>query len=363
MESDRVLGARRRSCARRSTARTRPAPSAAGSTGCATAASRRSPASTRARSSATSATRARCAAASSRPRSREAQARELIAAEPPMAGRDLAREVTPARADRPRRRRRARGSPRSTPASRARSSASSSRAARSVELHPCTRDAPTSCWPATPTRSSWPTARATRPRSTTSSTTVRELVGKRPVLGICLGHQLLCRAVGLETFKLPFGHRGANHPVKDLHDGTDRDHLAEPRLRGPRPGRRARASTPTSPCAGRPTSATAELTHVNLYDRTVEGLALLDVPGGDRPVPPRGRPGPARRLYLFDRFLDRPPADAPPRRPPQDPRSSAPARSSSARRPSSTTPACRPARSCARRATRSSSSTRTRRRS
>src|SRR5207302_2242258 len=46
--------------------------------------------------------------------------------------------------------------------------------------------------------------------------TVRELVGKKPVWGICLGHQLLCRAVGLETFKLPFGHRGANHPVMDL---------------------------------------------------------------------------------------------------------------------------------------------------
>ena len=69
--------------------------------------------------------------------------------------------------------------------------------------------------------------------------TVRELVGKRPVWGICLGHQLLCRAVGLETFKLPFGHRGANHPVKDLRDGQDRDHLAEPRLRGRGPGRRA----------------------------------------------------------------------------------------------------------------------------
>jgi carbamoyl-phosphate synthase small subunit len=49
--------------------------------------------------------------------------------------------------------------------------------------------------------------------------TVREVVGKRPVVGICLGHQLLCRAVGLETFKLPFGHRGANHPVKDLGTG------------------------------------------------------------------------------------------------------------------------------------------------
>ena len=48
---------------------------------------------------------------------------------------------------------------------------------------------------------------------------MRELVGKTPVFGICLGHQLLCRAVGLETFKLPFGHRGANHPVKDLETG------------------------------------------------------------------------------------------------------------------------------------------------
>ena len=48
---------------------------------------------------------------------------------------------------------------------------------------------------------------------------VRGLVGKVPVWGICLGHQLLCRAVGLETFKLPFGHRGANHPVKDLETG------------------------------------------------------------------------------------------------------------------------------------------------
>ena len=49
--------------------------------------------------------------------------------------------------------------------------------------------------------------------------TVREIVGKRPVFGICLGHQLLCRAVGLETFKLPFGHRGSNHPVEDLATG------------------------------------------------------------------------------------------------------------------------------------------------
>ena len=69
--------------------------------------------------------------------------------------------------------------------------------------------------------------------------TVREVVGKKPVVGICLGHQLLCRAVGLDTFKLPFGHRGANHPVKDLESRQDRHHLAEPRLRRP-PARRRR---------------------------------------------------------------------------------------------------------------------------
>ena len=84
--------------------------------------------------------------------------------------------------------------------------------------------------------------------------TVRGVVGKVPVFGICLGHQLLCRAVGLDTFKLPFGHRGANHPVKDLATGridiTSQNHGFA--VVGPNG---ERASRPTSRCAGRRTSA------------------------------------------------------------------------------------------------------------
>jgi carbamoyl-phosphate synthase small subunit len=108
--------------------------------------------------------------------------------------------------------------------------------------------------------------------------TVRQLIGKLPVYGICLGHQLLCRAVGLGTYKLPFGHHGANHPVKDLTTGrieiTSQNHgfaVLGPDGRGTIEGDDAvRWETDFG---------TAELTHINLYDRTVEGLALRDVIG------------------------------------------------------------------------------------
>jgi carbamoyl-phosphate synthase small subunit len=133
--------------------------------------------------------------------------------------------------------------------------------------------------------------------------TVRGLIGKRPVVGICLGHQVLCRAVGLETFKLPFGHRGSNHPVKDLETGridiTSQNHGfavsgpgGETTISGDEPVRWATDF------------GAAELSHLNLYDRTVEGLVLRDVAGATVQYHPEAGPGPHDARYLFDRFLE-----------------------------------------------------------
>jgi carbamoyl-phosphate synthase small subunit len=133
--------------------------------------------------------------------------------------------------------------------------------------------------------------------------TLRGLVGKRPTFGICLGHQLLCRAVGLETFKLPFGHRGANHPVKDLETGgveiTSQNHGFA--VLGPDGERTIDADEPVR---WETDFGAAQLSHLNLYDRTVEGLTLLDVPGGTVQYHPEAGPGPHDSLYLFDRFLE-----------------------------------------------------------
>jgi carbamoyl-phosphate synthase small subunit len=133
--------------------------------------------------------------------------------------------------------------------------------------------------------------------------TVRELVGKVPVFGICLGHQLLCRAVGLETFKLRFGHRGANHPVKDLATGKIEITAQNHGFAVIGPGGQRTLDT-DAPVRWQTDFGEAELSHINLYDRTVEGLTLRDVPAACVQYHPEAGPGPHDSLYLFDRFLE-----------------------------------------------------------
>jgi carbamoyl-phosphate synthase small subunit len=136
---------------------------------------------------------------------------------------------------------------------------------------------------------------------------VEELIGKVPVFGICLGHQLMGRAVGLDTYKLRFGHRGINHPVIRLDDSsieiTTQNHgfAVEAAPFGFEP--------PDEPGGEIPRGLTAEtrrgkveLTHVNLNDYTIEGFRLIDEPAFCVQYHPEAGPGPHDSRYLFDEF-------------------------------------------------------------
>lgn len=119
--------------------------------------------------------------------------------------------------------------------------------------------------------------------------TVRTLLGKKPMFGICLGHQIMGLAYGGKTFKLKFGHRGGNQPVKDLSTGkveiTSQNHGFCVDMDSIDPDE-------------------VELTHINLNDNSVEGMRHKKYPAFSVQYHPEHAPGPHDAMYLFDRFID-----------------------------------------------------------
>jgi carbamoyl-phosphate synthase small subunit len=128
---------------------------------------------------------------------------------------------------------------------------------------------------------------------------VHTLLGKRPIFGICLGHQIIGLALGMQTYKLKFGHHGANHPVLDLEtrkvEVTSQNHNFA--VRGGEVGGAGAKPATWTTAYGR-----VQLSHISLNDDAVEGLRCLDQPAYSVQYHPEASPGPHDASYLFHRF-------------------------------------------------------------
>ena len=116
----------------------------------------------------------------------------------------------------------------------------------------------------------------------------KDLIGRVPIMGICLGNQILAKAFGAKTFKLHFGHRGGNHPVKDLETG------------------RVYITAQNHGYAVDPESLPPEIavTHINMNDGTVAGLKHVSLPAMSIQYHSEASPGPQDNEYIFDQFIE-----------------------------------------------------------